>query len=139
MNLEKKKQLAVRTLNIGRERIVFNRERLDEVKEAITRQDIRDLVKDKAIVIAPISGTRAHKKRKTRRRGGSFRKKVNTKKQDYMNLTRKLRAYIAELRKHKTITSEQYWKLRKEIRAKAFKSKAHMKDRLTKFTEGGTA
>ncbi len=133
MNLDKKKTLAVRTLNVGRERIVFNKERLEEVKEAITRQDIRDLVKDKAIIVEEVTGSKTKPKRKTRRRAGSIKQTVNTRKRDYMTLTRKLRKYIFELRKHGTITSEQYWKLRKEIRAKNFKSKAQMKDRITKF------
>ena len=47
-----------------------------------------------------------------------------------MTITRKLRNYLMELRKHGTITSEEYWKLRREIRARTFRSKAHMKERI---------
>ena len=43
MNLQKKKELAARTLTIGKDRIMFNTSRLDEIKEAITKQDIKDL------------------------------------------------------------------------------------------------
>ena len=45
MNLKKKKSLATRTLKVGKERIVFLKSRLDEIKEAITKQDIKDLKK----------------------------------------------------------------------------------------------
>ena len=135
MNLSKKKDLAVKTLGIGRKRITFNKERLDEIKEAITKQDIRDLVKEKAISLREIKGKRKIVKRKSRRRAGSIKQKVNTRKKDYMAITRKLRAFIQELKKHETITLEQYKTLRKEIRSKNFKSKAALKERLKSFGE----
>ncbi len=40
MNLSKKKLLAVKTLRVGKERITFSPSRLDEIKEAITKQYI---------------------------------------------------------------------------------------------------
>jgi large subunit ribosomal protein L19e len=130
MQLASKKDLAARTLNVGKSRVVFNKERLDEIKEAITKQDIKDLLKDKAIIVKEIKGTKKKVKRKTRRRLGSVKKKVNTRKKEYMTITRKLRAYIAQLRKHGTIKTEEFWNLRKEIRARNFRSKAHIKERI---------
>lgn len=130
MQLSKKKELASRTLKIGKSRVIFNTQRLDEIKEAITKQDIKDLVSSKAIIIGEITGTKTRVKRKTRRRAGSMKKKVNTRKRDYMTLTRKLRAYLSELKKHGTVGAEDFWKIRKEIRAKQFRSKAHMKERI---------
>ena len=135
MNLSGKKDLAVKTLGVGRSRIIFNNERKEEIKEAITKQDIRDLVKDKAISVKEIKGKRKIVKKKTRRRAGSIKQKVNTRKRDYMTITRKLRAFISELKKHETITQDQYLKLRKEIRAKIFKSKANLKERIKRFGE----
>jgi len=135
MQLNKKKELASRVLGIGKKRIIFNKEALDEVKEALTKQDIKDLVKAGSIFVKEISGTKKQVKRNTRRRAGSIKKNVNTRKRDYMTITRKLRAFISELRKHGTISSEEYWKLRKEIRAKSFKSKAHMKERISQMVK----
>ena len=135
MQLNKKKELASRVLGIGKKRIIFNKEALDEVKEALTKQDIRDLVKAGSIFVKEVSGTKKNVKRTTRRRAGSVKKKVNTRKRDYMIITRKLRAFISEIRKHGTISSEEYWKLRKEIRAKDFKSKAHMKERISQMVK----
>ncbi len=43
MNLRTKKELAAKALKVGKERIVFVEARLDEIKEAITKQDMRDL------------------------------------------------------------------------------------------------
>ena len=72
MQLNKKKELAARTLNIGINKIIFNKERLNEIKEAITKQDIRDLVEEKAITIREVRGRRKNTKRKSRRREGSI-------------------------------------------------------------------
>lgn len=128
MKLEKKKTLAAKVFEVGRERVIFNLQRLDEIKEAITRQDIRDLYASGAISIKPIKGRKTIVRRRTRRRAGSIKKKVNTGKRDYMRLTRKLRSHISELRKHEEITHEQYLKVRKQIRASMFKSKSHLKE-----------
>jgi ribosomal protein L19E len=130
MQLNKKKELAARTLRVGKSRILFNKSRLDEIKDVITKQDIRDLHKDKVILIKEISGTKKKKKRKTRRRKGSIKQNVNTRKRDYMTITRKLRNYTSELMGYGKITSDEYWSLRNEIRAKKFKSKAQMRERI---------
>ncbi|MDO8563733.1 MAG: 50S ribosomal protein L19e [Nanoarchaeota archaeon] len=130
MNIRKKKILAANTMGVGKDRIVFNVERLDEIKEAITKQDIRDLVSAGAIYVKDIKGRTAVVKRKTRRRAGSIRKKVKNSKTTYVIITRKLRGYISELRDQEKITEEQFWKLRKDIRARTFKSKSHLKEHL---------
>ncbi len=135
MQLNKKKELASRVLGIGKKRIIFNKEALEDVKEALTKQDIKDLVKSGSIFVKEVSGTKKQVKRTTRRRAGSIKKNVNTRKRDYMTITRKLRAFISEIRKHGTISSEEYWKLRKEIRAKNFKSKSHMKERISQMVK----
>jgi large subunit ribosomal protein L19e len=131
MNLAKKTNLAAKTLGVGKERIVFNTERLNEIKEAITRQDIRDLFANKAIMIKDVSGRRTKEKRKTRRRVGSIRKRPSQSKRDYINLTRKLRYYIRELLDQEKLSKEKFKILRKQIRASIFKSKSHLKESLS--------
>ena len=127
MNLSKKKELAARTLRVGKERIVFVKSRLEEVKEAITKQDIRDLRKDKAILIKEILG-RKKKKRKKKRSVGNIRKKVKTRKKDYVTLTRKLRDYVRELKKQGKLSLKEVKEIRKRIRNKNFRSKAHLRE-----------
>ena len=130
MKLENKKRFAARILGIGKRRIVFNNSRLSEIKEAMTRQDVKDLFMSGAISIKEIKGRRKVEKRSGRRRAGSVRQPVKGKKTLYMTITRKLRKYLAELRKAEKITKEQYLKLRQEVRASSFKDKAHLKERM---------
>ena len=54
MNLRKKKILAAKALKVGKERIIFLKPRLEEIKEAITKQDIKDLYKEGAIKIKEV-------------------------------------------------------------------------------------
>ena len=126
MNLKNKKTMASNALKVGRDRIVFLTTRLVEIKEAITKQDIRDLKEEGAIEVKPIKGRRKIKS-KTHRSTGNIRKKVNTRKRDYVIMTRKLRGYTAELEKQGKLNREEVKEIRKRIRNKAFKSKANLK------------
>ncbi len=128
MNLAKKKELATRTLNIGKSRVTFVRARLDEIKEAITKQDIRDLKKEGAIVLKEVKGRKTIVRRKRRRGPGKIKKKVNKRKKEYMATTRKLRKYVVGLRQQERITDEDKKDIRKKIRNRIFRSKAHLKD-----------
>ncbi len=134
MELKKKKILAAKTLGVGKNRLAFNLERLAEIKEAITRQDIRDLFASGTIYIKELNGRRKIEKRKTRRRSGSIRKSSKKGKREYILLTRKLRSFIAELRRQDKLSRENYYSLRKEIKASRFKSKAHLKERVSQLT-----
>lgn len=126
MNLKKKKALAARTFGVGLERIEFVKPRLEEIKEAITKQDIRDLNKDGAIKIKPVKGRKILAKRKRNRSTGNIRKKVNMRKKVYATLTKKLRRYLAEVKEK--LTEKEREDIRKKIRNRFFKSKSHLKD-----------
>jgi large subunit ribosomal protein L19e len=128
MNLGKKKELAARTLKVGKGRIMFIEARLNEIKEAITKQDIRDLSKDGAIMIKGIKGSKKKVKRTTKKGPGKIKKKVKTRKQDYVIMTRKLRKYVAERKKQEDITREESLEIRKKIRNRFFRSQAHLKE-----------
>lgn len=130
MKLENKKALAAKTLGVGKNKIIFNTTRLADIKEAITKQDIRDLFADGAILIRQAVGRRAVVRRKIRRKAGSIKNPNKSGKEEYMIITRKLRAYIAELRRKEKISDELFHKIRKEIRARNFKSKLQLKERL---------
>lgn len=139
MKLNKKKELAVRTLNVGKSRIIFNVNRLDEIKEAITKQDIRELVRAGAIIISGIKGSRTKKKKKTRRRSGSIKAKVNSRKRNYIIITRKLRTYLANLRKKEAISFEDFTRLRKEIKLGNFKSLSDIREKIAEAGKAGEA
>jgi large subunit ribosomal protein L19e len=130
MNLTKKKELASRVLGVGKGRILFIDGYLNEIKEAITRQDILDLQKAGAIQIREIAGRRKVVKRKNRRRVGKVKLKPKTRKQDYVIMTRGLRKLAKHLLLTKKITREDYREKRKQIRARKFRSKRHLKESL---------
>lgn len=130
MKLDKKKIMAAKALNVGKKRIVLVEGRLDEIKEAITKQDIKDLSKSGAIKIKEAKGRKKIKKRKTKRGQGKIKKKINRRKQEYVKITKKLRAYIKELKNQGKIDKEEFEELRKKIRARDFKSKAQLKEYL---------
>lgn len=130
MNLRSKKELAAKALKVGKGRIVFVRERLEDIKEAITKQDIRDLKQEGAIKVKNISGRKKNTKKKARRSTGNVRKKVNTRKRDYVIMTRKLRSYVAEMKKQGRLSTEEVKELRKKIRNKMFRSKAHLREHI---------
>ena len=130
MNLAKKKALAVKVLKVGKDRIIFNRESLAEIKEAITRMDILDLHKSGAIRIREIKGRKKIVKRKNRRRKGRVKKNVNTKKAEYVIITRKLRKLVRGAVRSGLVDKEKNREIRKEIRARGFKSKRQLKESL---------
>ncbi|MBI2004141.1 hypothetical protein HYS72_01620 [Candidatus Pacearchaeota archaeon] len=124
MNLRNKKELTARTFGIGKKRIVFIESRKDEIKEAITKQDIRDLVANGAIIIKNIKGRKKIEKR-GRKHLGNVRKKVNKRKKEYVIITRKLRGYAE--RTASQIGKENLKKIRKKIKNREFKNKMDIK------------
>jgi len=127
MNLGNRKELAAKTLKVGKDRIRFVKARLEEIKEAITKQDIKELTEAGAIEIKEVKGRRTNVSRKNARGAGKIKKKVNKRKQEYVIMTRKLRAYTLELSKQGRLNREEVKEIRKRIRNRAFKSKANLK------------
>jgi len=130
MNLRKKKELASRTLKVGKERIVFLKERIEEINQALTKQDIRDLFKEGAITIKEVKGRKTKIKRRTRRRVGKVKKRVGERKRTYIIITRKLRAYVKALKQRGEISNEDFYEIRKQIRNREFKSLAQLKEQI---------
>jgi large subunit ribosomal protein L19e len=129
MNLKKKKELAKRTFNVGGNRIIFAESRLGDIKEAITKQDMKDLKQDKAIIIKEKKGRKKIRKKKGRS-PGNIRKKMKKRKRDYVILTRKLRKYVSEMKKQDKISKAEADEIRKKIRNKIFRSKSHLKEQI---------
>ncbi len=128
MNLRKKKALAARTFGVGLARIEFLEPRLEEIKEAITKQDIRDLHKDGAIIIKNIKGRRIKGRKRKKRTVGNIKKKINKRKKEYVTITKKLRKHLAENKEK--LTEKERKDIRKKIRNRFFRNKAHLKEHL---------
>ncbi len=127
-NLDKRKELAAKVLGVGKNKIVFDSLRLPEIKEAITKQDIRDMYAEGIISVKENRGRRKKEIRTTKKGPGKTKRKVRDKKRDYVILVRKLRGYAKELKNKGDIAPESYTELRKKIKARGFKSKAHLKE-----------
>ncbi|MEM3112810.1 MAG: 50S ribosomal protein L19e [Candidatus Pacearchaeota archaeon] len=127
MKLDRKKLLASKVLDVGVDRIGFDVNRLDEIKEAITRQDIRDLKNSGAITVKEIKGRKKIKPRK-RRREGKIKLKVNKRKKEYVRITKKLRRYVKTLKSQKVIDEKKFAELRKLIKNRGFSSKRQLKE-----------
>jgi len=125
MNLKSKKELAARTLKVGTGRIKFVESRIDEIKEALTKQDIKDLYNDKAIIIKEINGRKRKERKKKKRTTGNVRKRVNKRKENYVRITRKLRSYVDSLKGK--LPKKDVEDIKKKIRNKFFKSKSDLK------------
>lgn len=137
MKLDKKKRLAAQILKCSLKRVVFNPERLSEIKEAITRTDIEGLIKDGAIIKMPKRGIsrirareRALQRKKGRQRGYGTRKGKHTarlrKKTRWMNAVRLQRMLLKELRDTKKLAKSDYRKLYLKSKGGFFRSKRHL-------------
>ncbi len=72
-------------------------------------------------------------KKKRSRSVGNIRKKPNKRKKEYVILIRKLRKYVTELKKQGKLNTSEVKDIRKRMRNKEFRSKAHLKERLEGF------
>ena len=85
MKLKNQKRISADLLKVGKTSVKFNPDRLSDIKEAITKLDLRGLIKDKAIT-AKKTGTvskgrlrkRLIQKRKGRQKGLGRRKGKKT-------------------------------------------------------------
>jgi large subunit ribosomal protein L19e len=126
MNLRNKKKLIARTFGVGIDRIKITSG--EEIKEAITKQDIKDLVNQGLIIIKDKKGVRGRNKKKTRKGAGS--RKFTVKKDNYLIITRKLRGYIKNLKKKGKISKEEHYKFGKKIKSRIFKDLSHLKQEI---------
>ena len=130
MQLFKKKELAAKALGVGKSRVIFVEGNLPQIKEAITRADMKELFNAGAIKVRDVQGRKTPVKRKNRRGVGKIKKRVNTRKQEYAKSTRKFRKIAKSLHRLGKIDAEKHQKIRRLIRARHFKSKRHLNESL---------
>lgn len=137
MNLKTQKRIAAQTMKVGQNRVWFDPNRLEEIKEAITKIDIRSLIKDRAIQAKPEQGISSYRskkrtlqKRKGRRTGKGSRKGVRTarlpKKKEWMGRIRALRKMLMSLRDKNMIKTQTYNALRRKSKGGYFRSRRHL-------------
>lgn len=139
MNLSVQRRLAAEILDVGVNRIWFDPEKLEEISAAVTREDVRSLIKRGAIRVKPkvgISRARARelyeKKKRGKRRGLGSRKGKATarmpKKEKWMMRIRAIRAFLKHLRARRIITQNTYRKLYKMAKGGSFESVAYLRN-----------
>ena len=93
VNLKAKKRLAARVTGVGVHRIRFDTDHLDDIADAITRENIRSLITANTIKIKSFTGTskgRAHEKKAQKNKRGTTqgskqgRKGARVGKKQYM-------------------------------------------------------
>lgn len=132
------KTLAGKITKRSPKKVRLDTSRLDEIKEAITRADVRALIKDNAIKVLTSKGVskgRIRKinlqKAKGRRKGpGSRKGKAGARiksKYVWMTKIRLQRSFLSELKKKNKISQEIYKDLYKKAKGGFFRSKRHIK------------
>ena len=121
MKLTTQKRMSAELLEVGENQVCFDHLRLDEIKQAITKQDIRDLIKDRAIRKRP--GIAKPVKVSRKRTGAGRRKfRVKTRKRDYINKIRKIRTYVRDQMNAKSLDKTLAHAVRKYAKAGQFKN-----------------
>lgn len=138
MDLKVQKRLAAQILGCSPKRIVFDSLRLEDIKQAITKRDLKLLIGDGAISkehAKGISQVRTRKlrlqKRKGRRKGPGTRKGKFTArfkpKKTWMNNLRVQRDFLKTLLDKKIITRLAYRELYLKSKGGYFRSRQHIK------------
>ncbi len=138
MDLKSKKRIAASVFGCSPYRIVFDEHHLDEIKEAITREDIKILIHKGFIKKKQIKGISKvrfvrlrEKKKKGHRKGHGSRKGKKTarndKKELWINRVRKQRVYLKELKEKQLISSKDYRLFYRRVKGGVFRSLRHLK------------
>jgi len=143
VDLRYQRRLAAEILGVGETRIRFKDEELDRIASAVTKEDIRRLIKEGLIYVEPPHSNsrgrwryRHEQRKKGRRRGPGRRKGAKGARADekelWMNRIRKIRRFLRWLRDHGVIDRRIYRRLYLMAKGGAFDSlsalKRYMKD-----------
>lgn len=140
MNLQKR--LAANIMKCSPHRIRLEPEKLTEITQAITKEDIRTLIKKgtiRAIKKQGISQGRTRQTKKQKRKGrqqgqGSRKGKHNARLSDkkmWINTVRLQRTLLKKLRTKQLITTQTYQTLYAKSKGGFFRSLHHLKIYLT--------
>ncbi len=138
MKLRVQKRLAASIFRCAEDRVWFDEDRLSDIKEAITKQDLKGLISEGVIRLKPVKsiskGRARHKKgqkskglqkKQGSRKGG---KKARTpKKETWMAKIRVQRDFLKTLRDGGLLRKGTYQDLYRKSKGGFFRSKRHIK------------
>ncbi|MDP6647873.1 MAG: 50S ribosomal protein L19e [Candidatus Woesearchaeota archaeon] len=136
--LDVQRRLAAQILKCGKHRIRFDTDRLTDIKEAITKTDIRSLINNGVISKRRDLSTsrfwarkRKHQKSRGRQKGFGSRKGRKTArlnpKRVWINKVRLQRDFIKSMRDKGTLGSSDYHELYLKSKGGFFRSIRHLK------------
>ena len=138
VNIRKKRELVSRILGVGVHRVRFEPDKLDDVADSITRENIRSLVNNGSIWTSKVKGTsrgrtraKLHIKKKHGTGPGSKKGKKSArvgKKEIYVIEVRSMRRHLKILKERKDITNEQFWTLYKKVNGAQVRSLSHLQE-----------
>lgn len=140
--LKLQKRIASEIMKCSQKRVHFDPDKTSDIKEAITKADIRTLVKQGVIKAKPVKGVsrvRARKikaqKRKGRQKGSGSRKGKFTArakpKNVWMNTVRAQRNFLKELKSKDLLVPGGFWDLYRKSKGGFFRSVRHIKIYMT--------
>lgn len=138
MNLAVQKRLAASVLKCSEKRVQLVPDRLPDIKEAITKADIRGLISEGLIYKEQEKGVsrfrarhKANQRKKGLQRGPGKRKGKKTaivpKKEAWMAKIRVQREFIKELKTKNLVDAESYKNLYRKSKGGFFRNKRHIK------------
>lgn len=133
MSLKIQRRIAAKVLKVGESRVWMDPERFEAISMAITRDDIRALIKEGAIKANPevgISRGRYRRVRKQKRKGlrkGYGSRKGSVEGDDWTDRIRSIRDFLRLLRKRRIITPSVYRMLYIKAKGGAFHDKRQLK------------
>jgi len=131
------KRLAAKIGKTGMSKVRVNPIAGSEIKEAITKADVRSLIERKIITFAPVKSPsryraklRQAQKKKGRQRGQGSRKGTKSarspRKRAWINKIRALRALLVELREKQRIDQKTYRNMYVKSKSGLFRDRGHM-------------
>ena len=138
MNTKNQRRLAAQVMGCSPYRVSFDPTRLSDIKEAITKADLRGLVREGVITQIPMTGISHGRRRKSiikKRRGqgkGQGRRKGSagarlSKKTRWINKIRSQRGLLSSLKERGLIEHKVYRDLYLKSKGGFFRNKRHIK------------
>jgi large subunit ribosomal protein L19e len=142
MELKLQKRLASQIIGCSPKKVRFDESRLDEIKESITKNDIRALIKDGGIERKDVNEQSRYRarlkheqKRKKKQKGHGSRKGTKNarspRKTEWINRIRAQREILKNLKSKGKIENKVFRDLYLKSKGGTFRSRRHLKLYLT--------
>ncbi len=124
------KKLASRIFKVGTHRVWLDPSKVKDIEKAITRIDVKKLIKQNAVKALPAKLHRREERVKSRkgpgrRKGSKF--SIFPRKRRWIHTVRPLREMLKGLKAKNEIDNQTYKKMRLLVKGGMFRSKHHLR------------